>query len=71
MSWLPARALRAGALWDSPARGLGLDCPIGDGIADSCFVLEGFGAGAACPKGQIRLFAGGLVDQRDHQSASR
>ena len=40
---------------------VGLECPIGDAIASRSFALEGFGAGPACPNGQIRVFAGDLT----------
>ncbi|MCA3693028.1 hypothetical protein [Aquidulcibacter sp.] len=36
---------------------------IGDDIACSYFVLEGFGAGFAYTKGQLRLFVGDLTGQ--------
>ncbi|MFY7759841.1 hypothetical protein [Aquidulcibacter sp.] len=36
---------------------------IGDDSALGFFYLEGFGAGRACPKGQLRLFVGDLTGQ--------
>ena len=71
MSSSSKRLWRARTPGDFSPHGLGLGCAVRHSIAYRSFLLEGFGAGPACPKGHTLLFAGELVDQGDHQSASR
>ncbi len=61
---IPAGAKwRAGTSGDFASGDPRLAQAIGDDSALGFFYLEGFGAGRACPKGQLRLFVGDLTGQ--------
>ncbi len=63
MSSPPERELRAGTSGDYAGGGPGSAAPSGMTWLRKFFNLEGFGAGLAYTKGQIRLFVGNLTGQ--------